>query len=162
MEVPEAVYFYIKVQSTGDSGDWGSQNEWRLEYLRVYCEDRKSFNEGVMVNVVHDGDNLYPYKGAGTDDYYEFACSASNEESSTYITRISLTAESIQVKSITGPLYLAPGERHPGRAPAPVLFPGELPIEDRRVSVDHCGRRQSKNPQQAAGMIVMSVAQGHF
>jgi hypothetical protein len=93
MEAPDDIYFYIKVQSTGDSLDWGSKNEWRLEYLRVWCEDRKSTNQGVSINTVHDGDNLYPYKGAGTDDYYEFACSTSNEEGSSWITRISLTAE---------------------------------------------------------------------
>ncbi|MGY5854158.1 MAG: hypothetical protein RTU92_11365, partial [Candidatus Thorarchaeota archaeon] len=90
MDTPEGQNFYILVESTGDDNDWGSRNEWKLDYMRVRCTDRKSYNEGVNVNIVYDGDNLYPYKGSGVDDFYEFACSVSNAESASLIDYVQL------------------------------------------------------------------------
>ncbi|MHA2065535.1 MAG: hypothetical protein ACXABY_14265, partial [Candidatus Thorarchaeota archaeon] len=85
--------FHIKAESTDQVNDWGSRNEWKLDYLRVRCIDRKSENEGVNVQFAHDVDNLYPFKGEGTDDFYKFECTARNEEGHDEIDRIRLYAK---------------------------------------------------------------------
>ncbi len=94
IDVTTGPWFYIKAESMDQFNDWGSRNEWRLEYLRIKCIDRKSVNEGVSINTVYDGDNLYPYRGAGTSDYYEFSCSVSNEEGSELVDYIRLFTKS--------------------------------------------------------------------
>jgi hypothetical protein len=94
IEITTGPYWNIKIESTDQFNDWVSRNEWRLEYLRIKCIDRKSWSEGVNIDIAHDGDNLYPYKGAGTNDYYRFYCSASNEEGSELIDYIRLFAKS--------------------------------------------------------------------
>ena len=94
MEVTNGPYFYVKVESTDQFNDWGSRNEWRIEYLRIKCIDKKSFSDGVRVDIAHDSDNLYPYKGTGTNDFYRFYCSANNEEGSEYIDYIRLFTKS--------------------------------------------------------------------
>ncbi|TET07071.1 MAG: hypothetical protein E3J86_14170, partial [Candidatus Thorarchaeota archaeon] len=94
VDVTTGPWFYIKAESMDQFNDWGSRNEWRLEYLRIKCIDRKSTNQGVSINTVHDGDNLYPYRGVGTSDYYEFSCSVSNEEGSELVDYIRLFTKS--------------------------------------------------------------------
>ncbi len=87
---PEDGYFYLKVESPGTFGDSFSRNEWRLEYLRVACIDRYSYNVGVDVDKTFDGDNLYPYKGSVINDFYKFSCTAHNEEGGGFIDNMHL------------------------------------------------------------------------
>jgi hypothetical protein len=91
--VPTDDTLYVKAESPITAFDWGSQNEWRLEYLRLACIDRKSSNVGVRVDTTFDGDNLYPYRGASTNDYYRFECIASNEEGGGLIDYMHLIAK---------------------------------------------------------------------
>jgi hypothetical protein len=44
INVPSGSVFHIKAESTDQVNDWGSRNEWKLDYLRVRCIDRKSEN----------------------------------------------------------------------------------------------------------------------
>ena len=94
MEVTGGPWFYVKAESVDQFNDWGSRNEWRIEYLRIKCIDKKSFSDGVRIDIAHDSDNLYPFKGAGTHDYYKFYCSAINEEGSELIDYIRLVTKS--------------------------------------------------------------------
>ncbi|MHA2153285.1 MAG: hypothetical protein ACXAAQ_15015, partial [Candidatus Thorarchaeota archaeon] len=94
INVPSGSVFHIKAESTDQVNDWGSRNEWKLDYLRVRCIDKKSENEGVNVQFAHDVDNLYPFKGEGTDDFYKFDCTVRNEEGRDKISKIRLYVRS--------------------------------------------------------------------
>ena len=90
LDVPDSQYLYIMVEDTNNEID--SLNEWKLDYIRIKCIDRKSQNLGVSLNTAHDGDNLYPFKGEGNDDFYKFSCTVSNEEGANFIHRVHLKA----------------------------------------------------------------------
>ncbi len=90
---PQYSYYYIRIASTGDTLDWGSCNEWRVEYMRTRCTDRISYNVGVTIDTAHDSDNLYPYKGAGTNSFYTFTCTARNEEGGYVIRDVRLSGQ---------------------------------------------------------------------
>ena len=93
IDVPDDGQFFIKAQNILATGDAFSRNEWRLDYLRVECIDRKSYNTGVEVDAVFDDDNLYPYKGAIINDFYKVSCSIHNEEGGNLVTKVQLTTK---------------------------------------------------------------------
>ena len=105
VQVTTGPYFYIRVASTNQLFDGGSRNEWRLEYFRIKCIDRRSYNVGVDVDRVFDNDNLYPFRGSGTNDFYRFSCSASNEEGSDLIDYLRLYTKSEDGQYLWGMIW---------------------------------------------------------
>jgi len=73
--------FFILIEGAIEtSADWGSQNNWRLEYMRVYCHDYKVQNVGVSIDVLYDGDNIYAGRGTSSTQYVKFKCMADDED----------------------------------------------------------------------------------
>lgn len=93
LSVIDSDQLYIRAKSTIDSFDWGSCNEWCIDYFAIRCIDRKSENVGVSVGGLHDGDNIYPYKGQGNDDFCSFSCTIRNEEGFQCIDYVRLRAQ---------------------------------------------------------------------
>jgi len=85
-----ATTVYVKVGDTL-SGVGDPASEWSLDYIRVRLHDEKTVNEGVQIDKTFDGDNIYPYTGDGSNDYYKFTCTASDESGGDTINEMQLT-----------------------------------------------------------------------
>lgn len=84
----------ILVRAIDTSTTFGDPiSSWKVDFIRVRFFDPPNSNTGLSLNILHDTDNLYPYYGAGTAQYYIFEGAASDDDGGQTITFMSLTCQ---------------------------------------------------------------------
>jgi hypothetical protein len=71
----------ILVRAIDTSTTFGDPiSSWKVDFIRVRFFDPPNSNAGLSLDILHDTDNLYPYYGKATSQYYIFEGTASDDD----------------------------------------------------------------------------------
>jgi len=76
-------------------------SQWHIDYIRVRWSDPYTQALSVELNQVFDDDNLYPGRGAGTEDFYRFTCTTSDDDGGSTINEVELRCKEQGIGGVT-------------------------------------------------------------